>query len=68
MKRSRVNRLALFVAPRIVGGDGISWVAAPGVERMADALRIEDVRVERVGEDLLVTGVPAALAKRRGRG
>ena len=64
-----MDRIALFVAPRLVGGDGVSWVGGVGVARMADALRLDDVEVEEVGDDLLVTGAPAgALASRRRRG
>jgi diaminohydroxyphosphoribosylaminopyrimidine deaminase / 5-amino-6-(5-phosphoribosylamino)uracil reductase len=69
-----VDRVAIFVAPRIAGGDGIPLVAGRGPARMADTLRLEDVQVERVGEDVLVTGVPArrpsraALAKNPGDG
>jgi diaminohydroxyphosphoribosylaminopyrimidine deaminase / 5-amino-6-(5-phosphoribosylamino)uracil reductase len=64
-----VDRVAVFVAPKLVGADGISWVGGPGPVRMADALALEDVRVERVGVDVLVTGVPAgALAKKPGKG
>lgn len=69
-----VDRLAVFVAPKLVGGDGVPLVAGPGPARMADALALERVTVERVGEDVLVTGVPArgrpraALAKNRLRG
>jgi diaminohydroxyphosphoribosylaminopyrimidine deaminase/5-amino-6-(5-phosphoribosylamino)uracil reductase len=59
----------LFVAPRIVGGEGISWVAGPGVARMADALALSQVEVGRVGGDILVSGKPAGpLAKPRKRG
>lgn len=64
-----VDRVAVFVAPKIVGGDGRSWVAGAGAGRMADALRLDEVAVERLGDDVLVTGVPSgALAKNHGRG
>lgn len=64
-----VDRVAVFVAPKIVGGDGLSWVGGSGPGRMADALALADVRVERVGDDVLFTGAPAgALAKNHGRG
>lgn len=36
--------------------DGMSWSAALGTRRMADALRLEDVEVGRAGEDLVVSG------------
>jgi diaminohydroxyphosphoribosylaminopyrimidine deaminase / 5-amino-6-(5-phosphoribosylamino)uracil reductase len=64
-----VDRVAVFVAPKILGGDGLSWVGGSGPGRMADALALEDVRVERVGDDVLVSGAPAGpLAKNHGRG
>jgi diaminohydroxyphosphoribosylaminopyrimidine deaminase/5-amino-6-(5-phosphoribosylamino)uracil reductase len=69
-----VDRLAVFVAPKLVGADGVPLLAAPGPARMADALALERVTVERVGDDVLVTGVPAGgrkrapLAKNRVRG
>jgi len=61
-----VDRLALFVAPRIAGG-GRSWVAGEGVARMAEALRLEELTVERIGADLLVTGRPVPPAAERAR-
>ncbi len=63
------DRVLLFLAPKIVGGEGVSWVAGPGARRMADALRLEEVHVTRVGADILISGKPAgALAKGRQRG
>jgi diaminohydroxyphosphoribosylaminopyrimidine deaminase/5-amino-6-(5-phosphoribosylamino)uracil reductase len=55
-----VDEVRLFVAPKVVGGDGLSWMGALGTGRMADAGRLEDVRTTTVGEDLLVTGRPGA--------
>lgn len=52
------DRLAVFLAPKIVGGDGLRWPAGPGAARMAEALGLEDVAVERLGRDILVTGRP----------
>ncbi|HYG66972.1 MAG TPA: bifunctional diaminohydroxyphosphoribosylaminopyrimidine deaminase/5-amino-6-(5-phosphoribosylamino)uracil reductase RibD [Anaeromyxobacteraceae bacterium] len=54
-----VDRVAVFVAPKLLGADGVSWVGGPGPARMADALPLQDVRVERVGDDVLVSGAPA---------
>jgi diaminohydroxyphosphoribosylaminopyrimidine deaminase/5-amino-6-(5-phosphoribosylamino)uracil reductase len=66
LRAGLVDRVALFVAPKLVGGDGLSWIGGRGVARMADALRLDDVEVDEVGDDLLVTGTPAgALASRR---
>jgi diaminohydroxyphosphoribosylaminopyrimidine deaminase/5-amino-6-(5-phosphoribosylamino)uracil reductase len=52
----RVDRVAVFLAPRIlggsrapggVGGDGFTLPATP---------RVDDIEIERLGEDILVTG------------
>ena len=69
-----VDRVVVLVAPRIAGADGIPLTAGRGPARMADALRLEQVEVERLGDDVpggrCAGGRPAraALAKKRGRG
>jgi diaminohydroxyphosphoribosylaminopyrimidine deaminase/5-amino-6-(5-phosphoribosylamino)uracil reductase len=64
-----VDQVLLFLAPKLVGGDGVSWVAGPGAGRMADALPLEGLQVSRVGGDILLSGRPAGrLARPRGRG
>ena len=60
-----VDRLVLYVAPKLLGG-GKDWLGAGGPERMADALHLERVEVRRVGEDLVVTGTPAHASRRSG--
>jgi diaminohydroxyphosphoribosylaminopyrimidine deaminase/5-amino-6-(5-phosphoribosylamino)uracil reductase len=52
-----VDRLALVLAPRVLGA-GLGWGPAAAPRRMADALRLTRPTVERLGEDLLVTGAP----------
>jgi diaminohydroxyphosphoribosylaminopyrimidine deaminase/5-amino-6-(5-phosphoribosylamino)uracil reductase len=55
--RRLVDKLLAFVAPLIIGGlDAPTPVGGTGVSRLADALRLERVRVERVGEDVLIAG------------
>jgi diaminohydroxyphosphoribosylaminopyrimidine deaminase / 5-amino-6-(5-phosphoribosylamino)uracil reductase len=52
-----VDRVQAVIAPMIVGGEGApTAVAGRGVARMADALRLDDVKVQRLGADLLVVG------------
>jgi diaminohydroxyphosphoribosylaminopyrimidine deaminase/5-amino-6-(5-phosphoribosylamino)uracil reductase len=47
----------LFVAPLLLGGsDGRPLFAGAGVVRLADALRLNDLRVSRVGCDVLLEG------------
>jgi len=52
-----VDKVQAILAPMIIGGqEAPTAVAGRGAHRMADALRLRDVAVERLGEDLLVTG------------
>jgi diaminohydroxyphosphoribosylaminopyrimidine deaminase / 5-amino-6-(5-phosphoribosylamino)uracil reductase len=60
-----VDRLALVLAPRVLGA-GLTWSGATGPARMSGALRVRDLTVERLGDDLLLQGTPV-LAATRGR-
>ncbi len=55
--RRLVDKVHAVVAPIIIGGAGApTAVAGVGAARMADALRLREVTVERLGDDVLVTG------------
>ena len=50
-----VDRLLVFIAPKIVGGrEAPSPVEGPGIARMADALETADWTVRRIGRDALI--------------
>ncbi len=52
-----VDRLAWVVAPIVIGGDGApAAVRGEGADQIADAARIPQPRVERLGDDVLVIG------------
>jgi len=55
-----VDRVAFFLAPRILGGrSAVPVVGGAGVRDPAQAFEIAGLRTERVGPDLLLTGRPA---------
>ncbi len=57
--RGLVDKVQAVIAPMIIGAeDAPAAVAGQGAYRMADALRLRDITVERLGDDLLVTGYP----------
>jgi len=57
--RGLVDKVHAIIAPLIVGAaDAPAAVAGEGAYRMADALRLREVTVERLGDDLLVTAYP----------
>ena len=49
-----VDRVAWFVAPMLLGGGGATPLAGAGVARLEDAIRLEGVRTEACGDDLLL--------------
>lgn len=52
-----VDEAIWFVAPKLVGGrEAPGPVGGAGAERMADALRLERVRMRRFGDDVAIMG------------
>jgi diaminohydroxyphosphoribosylaminopyrimidine deaminase/5-amino-6-(5-phosphoribosylamino)uracil reductase len=49
-----VDRLVLFLAPALLGGDAVPAVGALGLRRVADAIALETPSVARVGHDLVL--------------
>lgn len=55
-----VDKVIAFIAPVIIGGaEAKTAVAGKGVDKVAESLRLERVRVERLGDDLAVSGYVA---------
>lgn len=54
-----VDKIVLFLAPKIVGGtDAPGAFAMAGFEKMSEAIALERVSVERFGDDCCITGYP----------
>ena len=51
-----VDRLCVFVAPLLLGGSGLPVFCGPGVSNLKDAFRLQQLHVERYGDDLLLHG------------
>jgi len=52
-----VDRVMVFIAPKLLGGDdGKGMFSGPGVRALADAVTVRDVRVSSHGEDILIEG------------
>jgi diaminohydroxyphosphoribosylaminopyrimidine deaminase/5-amino-6-(5-phosphoribosylamino)uracil reductase len=56
LKDKMVDKLELFYAPKIVGGDGRVMIGALGIDKIARALTIRRFDVRRSGADLLLSG------------
>jgi diaminohydroxyphosphoribosylaminopyrimidine deaminase/5-amino-6-(5-phosphoribosylamino)uracil reductase len=52
-----VDKLYVYLAPTLIGGrDAPGPLGGSGIEHLADAARLRDVDVARLGEDLLISG------------
>lgn len=57
LRNDLIDKLVLFVAPKLVGGDDAPPLfAGPGVRSLADAVPVTALEVSRVGEDILLIG------------
>ena len=56
MEARAIDRVAWFVAPLLLGGNGRTPLAGLGVERMSDAYRLTGQDSEWIEGDLLITG------------
>jgi diaminohydroxyphosphoribosylaminopyrimidine deaminase/5-amino-6-(5-phosphoribosylamino)uracil reductase len=52
-----VDKILFFISPKIIGGkEAISSVMGKGIDRIDKAIKLRDVRLKRLGEDLLIEG------------
>jgi diaminohydroxyphosphoribosylaminopyrimidine deaminase / 5-amino-6-(5-phosphoribosylamino)uracil reductase len=55
--RQFIDHVAAFIAPKIVGGkEAISAIGGQGQETMQDALQLQNVKKQMLGEDVLIEG------------
>jgi diaminohydroxyphosphoribosylaminopyrimidine deaminase/5-amino-6-(5-phosphoribosylamino)uracil reductase len=54
LRRCLVDKVLLFVAPKIIGGDGISVVGPCGVETMEQVINLRDMVSQPLGNDVLL--------------
>lgn len=60
LEQRLIDKMALFYAPKIIGGGASAPVnfAFAGFDRMAEAIRLERLRVETFGDDICLIGYP----------
>ncbi|MFZ3130063.1 MAG: bifunctional diaminohydroxyphosphoribosylaminopyrimidine deaminase/5-amino-6-(5-phosphoribosylamino)uracil reductase RibD, partial [Desulfosporosinus sp.] len=51
-----VDKIEFFIAPKLVGGNGPSPLSGLHIECMAQALALQDLRLDMYAEDLHITG------------
>lgn len=55
LKAKLVDRVAIFIAPKILG-EGVSAIQDLGISSVANSLLLRDFQKKRVGPDILLTG------------
>ncbi|TXC81851.1 bifunctional diaminohydroxyphosphoribosylaminopyrimidine deaminase/5-amino-6-(5-phosphoribosylamino)uracil reductase RibD [Metabacillus litoralis] len=59
LKEQLVDKLVLYVAPKLIGGkQSPSFFAGEGIEKMSDAIDLEELDVTKIGKDFKYTGYP----------
>ena len=56
LRARMVDRIVLFMAPTILGGDAVPAVGALGLGRVRAAIRVENLATARIGRDLVLEG------------
>ncbi len=51
-----IDKMAVFIAPRILGGRETPAIGGAGVEKLADSIGIEGWQVSHAGPDIVLTG------------
>ena len=57
LRAGAIDKLVLFVAPKLIGGDDAPpLLAGPGAQTLAESLPVTGLQVERAGDDVVLTG------------
>lgn len=58
LREGLIDEVTAFIAPKIIGGgDALSPVEGKGIDRMADAVRLHDISMRQIGQDIVVEGL-----------
>ena len=54
-----VDKLLIFIAPKIIGGEkALTSVEGRGVKCINQAIRVRNLKIKRIGQDILIEGYP----------
>ncbi len=52
-----VDKVCFFIAPKIVGGEkALTPVEGEGIKKLSDSIKIKDIKVQQLGDDVLLEG------------
>jgi len=50
-----IDKIVMFVAPKLLGGREVPAIGGAGVERLAEAIQLEDSEISMAGPDFVIT-------------
>ena len=59
LRQRLIDKMVFFVAPKIIGGDGVSAFGPCGIDTMEQALSLRDLTSRQVGDDFMLEAYPA---------
>ena len=54
LKSKLIDKIYLFLAPRVLGNEGLSWCGELGIENLMDTLNFKIIKIEQLNPDLLL--------------
>jgi len=57
LEQGLADELLVFIAPKLVGSNGLSWTGRVQIRRMSRGVSLEDVVIRREGDDALMRGL-----------
>lgn len=52
-----VNKIYAYIAPKVIGGkEALSPITGKGIKYMQNAIKLKNIKLEKIGNDILVTG------------
>ncbi|NRD78311.1 bifunctional diaminohydroxyphosphoribosylaminopyrimidine deaminase/5-amino-6-(5-phosphoribosylamino)uracil reductase RibD [Bacillus sp. BRMEA1] len=62
LENQLIDKVILYVAPKLLGGkDAPTFLEGTGVDKMRDAVELDNVEVEKIGNDFKFSGYPSYL-------
>jgi diaminohydroxyphosphoribosylaminopyrimidine deaminase / 5-amino-6-(5-phosphoribosylamino)uracil reductase len=59
LKAGIVDKAMVFIAPRLIGGaESPGPIGGSGIDELSEAVLLTDMSLEKIGEDILITGTP----------
>lgn len=56
LKEKMVDKMLLFYAPKLLGGDGRYMIDSLGIEHIKQSVMLQNLKVQKSGADLLISG------------